>query len=83
MKAQPKKLMRMLNFANQVNFLLQFRLLSSVPDDTNQQILFKLLLLKTAQLENSTRIFNFAKKVRFFLRVFSILSYGPDIYSRQ
>ena len=50
--------------------------MSSGPDDTKHQILLKLLMDESAQYENSTMIFNFVKKVRFSLRVFSILSYG-------
>ena len=37
----PKNLMRMLNFSNQEFYFCSFLLLSSVPDDTYQQIFSK------------------------------------------
>ena len=49
------------------DFFCNFLLLSSGPDTTYQQILLKFLLFETSSI-NSTRLFNFAEKVRFFLR---------------
>ena len=49
------------------DFFCNFLLLSSGPDTTYQQILLKFLLFETSSI-NSTRLFNFAEKERFFLR---------------
>ena len=67
---QPKDLMRMLNFANQVKFLLQFLVVDwsrrCIPSDFSK----KSCSLKSAQSENSTSIFNFANMVRLnFFRI--------------
>ena len=68
---QPKDLMKMLNYANQVKFLLQFLVVEFwsrryISSDFSK----KSYSLKSAQSENSTSIFNFENIVRLiFFRI--------------